>query len=310
MSLRIVFMGTPQFSVSTMCALADSDHEIVAAYCQPPRPGGRGMDVKKSWIHQKAEELNIPVFTPLTLKDEDVLRQFNAHHCDIAVVVAYGLILPQPILSAPRLGCINAHASLLPRWRGAAPIQRAIEAGDKNTGVMIMQMEEGLDTGPVILGESIPIDDQMNAGQLHDKLSELTAKLMVDALSRLEAGLVGSKIQSQQGITYAKKITKSETKINWNQQAQTVHNHILAMAPMPGAWCEMKFGDKYSRVKILQSQIVKGEGRPGEILDKDLTISCMNNAIRPIRLQRAGKQPTSLGEFLRGNNVDIDTVLL
>ena len=309
MPLRIIFMGTPEFSVPALSALVDAGHEIVAVYCQPPRPGGRGMGQKKSPVHKRAEELGIAVFTPTSLKSEERRAEFVAHNGDVAVVIAYGLILPQPILDAPRLGCFNAHASLLPRWRGAAPIQRAIEAGDKQSGVMIMQMEAGLDTGPVLIGKSVPISDNMTAGELHDQLSDLSAGLMVEAMEKLEAGTVDLIPQDEIGVSYAKKIEKSESRINWSQPARCVHNHIRAMSPFPGAWCEMELNAKVVRVKILQSEFSKATGRPGEVIDKHLTIACRERSIHPLRLQKAGKQPVSLEEFLRGNQLVVGQVL-
>ena len=309
MALRIIFMGTPKFSVPTLSALVDAGHKIVAVYCQPARPSGRGLAEKKSPVHHKADELDLPVFTPTSLKDASEQQLFKAHNADIAVVVAYGLILPQPILNAPRLGCINGHASLLPRWRGAAPIQRAIEAGDTQTGVMIMKMEAGLDTGPVMISEKVEITPGISAGQLHDVLSVLSADLMVEGLSKLETGSAQFTPQSSDGVTYASKLKKSQSHIEWNQPAGAVHNHIRAMSPFPGAWCEIKIGGRMIRVKILESELIDAEGHPGEVLDENLTIACATGAIRPIRLQKAGKQPGSLGEFLRGNHVETGQVV-
>lgn len=309
MPLRIIFMGTPDYSVPTLSALIAAGHEVVAVYSQPPRRSGRGMAEKMSPVHEKAAALNIPVFTPLSLKGEDEQLKFIAHHVDLAVVVAYGLILPKQILDAPRLGCINAHASLLPRWRGAAPIQRAIEAGDTQTGVMIMQMEEGLDTGPVMMSKETPITPDMTAGELHDVLAEISGQLMVSAIDELTSGSAKLTTQREEGITYAKKLAKSESRINWNKSAINVHNHIRAMSPFPGGWCEMDLGGKLVRVKILISEIAEGKGAPGEVLDDQLTIACGEAAIRPVRLQKAGKQPCDLDEFLRGNEVKTGTVL-
>jgi len=309
MPLRIIFMGTPEFSVPTLSALVVAGHDVVAVYTQPPRPSGRGMGEKKSAIHVRAEELSIKVYTPNTLKTPQAQSEFSALNADIAVVVAYGLLLPQPILDAPRLGCYNGHASLLPRWRGAAPIQRAIEAGDEESGVMIMQMEAGLDTGPVLMHEKTPITPDMTAGELHDVLSALTAKLMVEAMKVLEAGAPTLILQSVEGVTYANKITKAETRIDWDRPVSQVQNHICAMAPYPGAWCEMELGSKPTRVKILRSETVEGKGKPGEVLDQQLTIACNEGAIRPSRLQKAGKQPCDQEEFLRGNPVAKGTVL-
>jgi len=309
MSLRIIFMGTPDFSVPTLSALIEAGHEIIGVYCQPPRPGGRGMAAKKSPVQLCAEQAGIDVYCPVSLKGENEQTQFAALNADIAVVVAYGLILPQPILDAPRLGCFNGHASLLPRWRGAAPIQRAIEAGDKESGVMIMKMEAGLDTGPVLISEKISISKEMTAGELHDCLSHLTGRLMVQAMVRLESGTVELIPQIDEGLLYAKKLKKSEARINWNQTAQQVHNHIRAMSPFPGAWCEIMLGGKPTRLKILSASPVSGDGQPGQILDDQLTIACAKSAIQPVRLQKAGKQASDLSQFLLGNNVEVGSVI-
>ncbi|MCP4184923.1 MAG: methionyl-tRNA formyltransferase [Hyphomicrobiales bacterium] len=309
MSLRIIFMGTPEYSVPTLSALIEAGHEIVGVYSQPPRPGGRGMDAQKSSVHQFAEQVGISVYCPVSLKGEMEQAEFAALNADIAIVVAYGLILPRPILDAPRLGCFNGHASLLPRWRGAAPIQRAIEAGDKQSGVMIMQMEAGLDTGPVLMSEKVSIPDHMTAGELHDVLSALTATLMVQAITKLETGAVKLVPQNDEGLVYAKKLEKSEARINWNKSAQQVHDHIRAMSPFPGAWCELVLGGKPTRVKILSALPASGEGKPGQVLDQQLTIACANGAIRPVRLQKAGKLAGDLSQFLLGNNVEVGTVI-
>ncbi len=309
MPLRIIFMGTPHYSVPALSALIDAGHEIVAVYSQPPRRSGRGMEEKKSPIHELAEANGVPVFTPKSLKSENEQREFAGHNADLAVVVAYGLILPKAILDAPPYGCINAHASLLPRWRGAAPIQRAIEAGDNKTGVMIMQMEEGLDTGPVMMQSEVAINDRMSAGELHDILARLTGELLLRAIDELAKGKTVLTPQSKEGVTYAKKITKSQSRINWDKPAQEVHNHIRAMSPFPGAWCEINLADRPTRVKILNSELVCGNGKPGTVLDDRFTIACKKGAIRPRRLQKAGKKPGDLSEFLRGNKVPGGTVL-
>ena len=309
MSLRIIFMGTPQYSVPTLNALVEAGHDVVAVYSQPPRRGGRGMVEKKSDVHTRADELGIDVLTPLSLRGAEEQEQFAAFNADIAVVVAYGLILPQVVLDAPRLGCVNGHASLLPRWRGAAPIQRAIEAGDNETGVMIMQMEAGLDTGPVMLTQKTPILPTTTAGELHDTLAEISASAMVKALDLLEKNMAVLVPQNEDGLTYAKKIAKSETRIGWHKTAVEVDCHIRAMSPFPGAWCEMEFGGKLARVKILACELADGSGTFGEVLDDELTIACATKAIRPIRLQKAGKQAADLEEFLRGNKIPKGTVL-
>lgn len=309
MPLRIIFMGTPDFSVPTLTGLVDAGHQVVAVYCQPPRPGGRGMGEKKSPVQVRAEELGIEVHTPTSLKTDESQTQFAAHKADIAIVVAYGLILPQAILDIPRLGCINGHASLLPRWRGAAPIQRAIEAGDDETGVMIMQMEAGLDTGPVFISKKVAIGGDMSAGALHDVLSNLTGQLMVEALVQLEKEQGNFTAQGDEGATYAHKLKKSESRIDWAKPAAAVHNHIRAMSPFPGAWCEILLGGKATRVKILLSEVVEGSGEPGQVLDQQLTIACTSGAVRPVRLQKAGKQPCDRQEFLRGNAIGAGTVI-
>ncbi|MDJ0612836.1 MAG: methionyl-tRNA formyltransferase [Rhizobiaceae bacterium] len=303
--MRIVFMGTPEFSAPALQALADAGHEIVACYSQPPRPAGRrGLELKKSPVHEKAEALGIPVFTPESLKGEAEQAEFAAHKADVAVVIAYGLLLPKAILEAPTHGCYNGHASLLPRWRGAAPIQRAIMAGDTETGVGIMKMDVGLDTGDVALEERVPIDENMAAGELHDVLSAITADLMVRAMDRLEKGELSLTPQSDEGILYAKKIVKDETRINWSKPAKEVHNHIRGLSPFPGAWCEMMIGGKPQRVKVLSSELGEENGEPGAMLDNELTIACGDGAVRLIKVQRAGKQAQSADEFLRGNSIE------
>lgn len=308
MTLRIIFMGTPEFSVPTLAAIVGHGYEVVAVYSQPPRPAGRGMAEKKSPVHEAAEKFDTPVFTPKSLKGEAEQAEFAALNADVAVVVAYGLLLPKAILDAPRFGCYNGHASKLPRWRGAAPIQRAIMAGDKKTAAMVMKMDVGLDTGPIAMAETIAIGENMTAGELHNALSASGADLMVRALGALERGTLQLAPQPDEGVTYAAKIDKAESRINWTKCASDVHNHIRGLSPFPGAWCEMPIqrNDKTSleRVKILRSELVQGSGGPGEILDDNLTIACGNGGIRPIRLQRAGKGAQELDEFLRGNRVN------
>ncbi len=304
MALRIIFMGTPDFSVPALVELVSQGHEIVACYSQPPRPAGRrGLELKKSPVHEKAQELGIPVFTPESLKSEEEQETFKSHQADVAIVIAYGLLLPAQILEAPRLGCYNGHASLLPRWRGAAPIQRAIMAGDEQTGVNIMKMDVGLDTGPVALSEEMPIGKNMTAGELHDALSQMTATLMAKAVSALDNGSLELTEQSQEGVVYASKIDKAETRIDWSKPAQEVHNHIRGLSPFPGSWCEMMLGGKLQRVKVLSSEIVSGSGKPATVMD-DLTVCCAEGAIKLVRVQRAGKQAQSAEEFLRGNKVE------
>ncbi|MEM7461205.1 MAG: methionyl-tRNA formyltransferase [Pseudomonadota bacterium] len=307
--MRIIFMGTPDFSVPVLMALIGHGHEIVAVYSQPPRPAGRGMELRKSPVHQKAEEFGIPVFTPGSLKHADEQEVFAGLDADLAVVVAYGLILPPEILQAPDLGAYNVHASVLPRWRGAAPIQRAIMAGDHQSGVAIMKMDEGLDTGPVAMTETVPIGPDMNAGQLHDALSTLGADLMVRAVSALERGTLALTPQPETGVTYADKISKSETRIDWNQPAAAVHDHVRGLSPFPGAWCEIPFVKKTERVKVLATTVTDASGKPGEVLDENLTIACAEGSVRLLQLQRAGKQAADSAAFLRGNTVVPGAVL-
>lgn len=308
MSLRIVFMGTPEFSVPTLTAIIGHGHEVVACYSQPPRPAGRGMAEKKSPVHETAEKFGIPVFTPTNLKGETEQQDFAALQADVAIVVAYGLLLPQAILDAPTHGCFNGHASALPRWRGAAPIQRAIMAGDKSTAAMVMKMDIGLDTGPIAMAEKIAISQNMTAGELHDKLSVAGADLMIRALGAIERDLLNLTTQSDEGVTYAKKIDKAEAHIDFSQSAEEVHNHIRGLSPFPGAWCEIEITQnekpKMVRVKIISSELVEVSGEQGTTLDDGLTIACSSGSIRPVRLQRAGKGQQNLDEFLRGSKVD------
>lgn len=302
MTLRIAFMGTPDFSVPLLRALADAGHEIAAVYCQPPRPAGRrGLEVTRSPVQQAAEAYGLPVYTPRSLRSEEEQARFQALALDVAVVAAYGLLLPKAVLDAPRHGCFNAHASLLPRWRGAAPIQRAVMAGDTETGMMIMKMDEGLDTGAVACVEKVAIGQDMTAGELHDRLSQVAAGLMVQAMAALEAGRLKLVAQSAQGVTYAQKISKEETRIDWRQPAMAVHKHICGLSPFPGAWCEMDIAGKKERVKILQSQLVKGgKGRAGQIDLESLTVCCADGAVKLVRLQRAGGKPLDGSAFIRG----------
>jgi methionyl-tRNA formyltransferase len=310
MALRIIFMGTPDFSVPTLRALVDAGHEVVAVYSQPPRPGGRrGLDLQKSPVHQAAELLGIPVFTPLNFKAEEDRAQFNEFEADVAVVVAYGLLLPEAILKGTRLGCYNGHASLLPRWRGAAPIQRAIMAGDSETGIMVMQMEKGLDTGPVALTAKITIGPNMTAGELHDALMLAGSRLMREAMQKLEDGDLPLTPQNEDGVLYAAKIDKSETRINFSRSGQDVHNHIRGLAPFPGAWFEMDIGGKPERVKVLETELTTGMGEAGSVLDDALTIACGSGAVRLVRLQKAGGKPLLAADFLRGTPVSVGTRL-
>lgn len=304
MALRIIFMGTPDFSVPTLKALAQAGHDIVAVYSQPPRPGGRrGLDLQMSPVHQAAEALGIPVFNPLNFKDQADRDQFRALNADVAVVVAYGLLLPVEILQGTRLGAYNGHASLLPRWRGAAPIQRAIMAGDKKTGMMVMQMEKGLDTGPVALTREVSIGENMTAGELHDILMQQGAEAMVEAMAKLEVGNLPLVAQSEEGVLYASKIDKSETRIDFSRAATEVHNHIRGLSPFPGAWFEVELGGKNERIKVLSSELAPGEGLSGTVLDDRLSIACGSGAVRLMRLQKAGGKPLDAKEFLRGNAI-------
>jgi len=300
MPLRLIFMGTPDFSVPTLLELVAHGHEIAAVYTRAPKPGGRGMKLQATPVEIEARRLNIPVLTPKTLKTPEALEEFRAHEADAAVVVAYGMILPQAILDTPRLGCYNLHASLLPRWRGAAPINRAIMAGDAESGVMVMKMDAGLDTGDVAMAERLPIPDAMTASDLHDALSRLGADLTVRAMAALERGVLQLKKQGEQGVTYAAKIEKAEARIDWGKPAREVLRHIHGLSPFPGAWSEIAGGDEVARVKILRCELVKGAGVPGSVLDDQLTVACGDGAIRVVELQRAGKAPMKAAEFLRG----------
>jgi len=294
-TLRLAFMGTPDFAVPTLAELVAQGYDIACVYSQPPRPKGRGLNADPSPVHQFALDAKLAVRTPLTLKDEAQQELFRALKIDAAIVVAYGLLLPKPILDAPNLGCFNLHGSLLPRWRGAAPIQRAIMAGDTETGVMVMRMKEGLDTGPVLMAERTPIG-RKTYGDLHDELSRLGADLMVRALSALERGSVTETPQAAEGVTYAKKILKDEARIDWTKSAHEIDCLIRGLSPVPGAWCEVK-GE---RLKILYAEPVSGSGTPGTVLDDRLTIACGEGALRLTRLQRAGKSAMTADELLRG----------
>jgi methionyl-tRNA formyltransferase len=297
-------MGTPEFAVPTLRALHDAGHEILAVYTREPKPGGRrGLELQPTPVEKEARQLGIPVETPKTLRTPEALEKFDSYKPDAAVVVAYGMILPQAILDAPRLGCFNLHASLLPRWRGAAPINRAIMAGDAESGVMVMKMDVGLDTGDVAMAERLAITDTMTASDLHDALSPLGGDLMVRAMGALERGTLQLKPQPSEGITYAAKIDKAEAHIDWNKPAFEVLRHIHGLSPFPGAWCEMPLEGAAQRVKILRCERAPGSGEPGNVLDDRLTIACAQSAIRVLELQRAGKQPMKAEEFLRGTPV-------
>jgi methionyl-tRNA formyltransferase len=297
--MRLIFMGTPDFSVPTLIELAARGHEIVAVYTRAPKPAGRGLAEQPSPVEREARRLGIPVHTPKTLKDGSVQDEFRALNADAAVVIAYGLILPKPILDAPKLGCFNVHASLLPRWRGAAPINRAVMASDAESGVTIMKMDEGLDTGAMAMSERMTIGADMTAGELHDALSRLGADLMARALAVLERGSLTLKPQPKQGVTYAEKISNAETRIDWSKSWTQVHDHIRGLSPFPGAWFELNG----VRVKVLRSSKAEGSGVPGTVLDDKLTIACGSGAVRLLQVQRAGKQPMSAEDFLRGTSV-------
>ena len=297
-------MGTPEFAVPTLVELAGRGHEIVAAYTRPPARAGRGMEERRSPVHETAARLNIPVLHPQSLKGE--ADTFRGHAVDVAVVVAYGLLLPKPILETPRFGCLNLHASLLPRWRGAAPIARAIMAGDSETGVMVMRMDQGLDTGAIGLADRIPIPPDATAGEMHDRLAALGADQMARALIALERGTLEFKPQPTSDATYAKKIEKSETRIDWSKDWKSVHDHIRGLSPFPGAWFELPSGD---RIKVLRSTRGEGSGQAGRVLDTGLTIACGKGAVRLLEVQRAGAKTMSAEEFLRGNILPAGTVL-
>jgi methionyl-tRNA formyltransferase len=300
MTLRLVFMGTPDFSVPTLSEIVGAGHEVCAVYSQPPRPAGRGMAEQKSPVHRFADSVGIEVRTPVNFKAADERQAFAALEVDAAVVVAYGLLLPVTVLEATRLGCFNLHASKLPRWRGAAPIQRAIMAGDVETAAAVMRMEKGLDTGPVCLAERVAIGPDMTAGELHDELARQGAGLMVRALGALERDLLDCVAQPQDGVTYAAKIDKMEARIDFARPAPEVHNHVRGLSPFPGAWFEAEVNGKAERIKVLRTTLTDGTGAPGEVLDDRLAIACGAGAIRLEELQRAGKKPMRAEELLRG----------
>ena len=300
--MRVIFMGSPDFAVPTLDALVTAGHEVVAAYTQPPRPAGRGKQLHATAVERRAVELAIPVFSPRSLRGEDEQWAFKALGTEIAVVAAYGLILPQAILDGTERGCVNVHASLLPRWRGAAPVQRAIMAGDEVTGVTIMQMEAGLDTGPTLLRREVLID-RKNAAQLTEELAKIGAELLVEYLADPDG--YRPEPQPEDGVTYAAKIRKEETRIDWSRPARELERHVLGLAPFPGAW----FETKGERVKLLDARVVDGAGRPGEVLDDQLRIACGDGALQPLLVQRAGKDPVRTEELLRGFAIPKGTIL-
>ncbi|WP_299348336.1 methionyl-tRNA formyltransferase [uncultured Shimia sp.] len=292
--MRVIFMGTPEFSVPVLDALVDAGHQIAAVYCQPPRPAGRGKKDRPTPVHARAAELGFIVRHPVSLKGAEEQAEFAALNADIAVVVAYGLILPQAVLDAPAKGCLNIHASLLPRWRGAAPIHRAIMAGDAETGVCIMQMEAGLDTGPVLLRSKTPIGAEETTAELHDRLSVIGSNAIVEALATLDT--LVPEVQPEEGETYAEKIDKSEARVDWSAPAVDVDRKIRGLSPFPGGWCEIEG----QRVKVLASRLAEGQGTPGEVLDDALTVACGEGAVSLLRLQRAGKGAQDADVFQRG----------
>jgi len=300
--MRIIFMGTPDFAVPALRALHSAGHDIACVYTQPPRPAGRGKKLMPSPVQKVAEELGLAVRSPKSLKKAPEQEEFAALEADVAVVAAYGLILPQAVLDAPAKGCLNIHASILPRWRGAAPIHRAIMAGDAGTGVTIMQMEAGLDTGPMLATIRTPIATK-TTGELTEELAELGASLMVEVLRELDNHVAVA--QDDTEATYAPKIVKAEARIDWSRSAEELVRHIHGLAPFPGAWCEFEG----ARVKLLRAEVADGSGAAGEVLDDALTIACGSGALRPTRLQRAGKPAMDLEEFLLGNAVAIGTIL-
>ncbi|TAH37750.1 MAG: methionyl-tRNA formyltransferase [Alphaproteobacteria bacterium] len=305
--IRYAFMGTPEFAQKSLAALCEADIRPVAVYTQPPRPSGRGQQLQKSPVQIYAESQGIPVLHPENLKSAETQAEFKNFNLDIAVVAAYGLLLPQAILDAPKMGCINIHGSLLPRWRGAAPIQRAIWAGDAETGIGLMQMEKGLDTGPVFIQKSIPIDSKMIFGELHERLTKLAAEMIVEYLPKIAAGQMKAQAQDESRANYAHKITKPETKIDWNKSAAEIERQIRALAPFPGAYFEYN-GE---RIKIFSADIhhLRGD-KPGTVISDDLNIATGEGILSPIILQRPGKQPMTKQEFLRGFKIPMHSVLL
>lgn len=300
MPLKIVFMGTPDFSVPVLDAVVAAGHEIVAVYTRAAKPAGRGMELRRSPVHQRADDLGIPVLTPKTLRNDEAQATFAAHGADVAVVVAYGLILPKPVLDAPAVACLNLHASLLPRWRGAAPINRAVMAGDAESGVMVMKMEEGLDTGPVALTHRIAISDDMTAGELHDALSPAGAALMAEALGLIEAGRISFTAQPDDGVTYAAKLTNEETRVDWSLTGAAVHDHVRGLSPFPGAFFMADLGKGPERVKLLKTARAEGAGAPGTLLSADGVVACGSGAVRLVTVQRAGSKAMAFADFARG----------
>lgn len=309
MALRVVFMGTPDFSVPTLAEIVGQGHEVAAVYARAPAPAGRGMELRKSPVHVAAERFGIEVRTPKNFRDPADVEALAELAPDLIVVVAYGVILPQSVLDIPSLGCVNVHASLLPRWRGAAPIQRAIMAGDAETGVAIMKMEAGLDTGPVGLVEKVAITSEMTAGELHDRLSRAGADALGRALAALSRGTLAFTPQHEEGVTYAKKIANDEARIDWTQSAQAVHDHIRGLSPFPGAFCMIDGAKGPERIKVLRTTRSDEQGAPGIALDDRLLIACGDGAVRLLEVQRAGSKPMKSDDLLRGFAVAKGTVL-
>jgi methionyl-tRNA formyltransferase len=307
--MRIILMGTPDFAVPALGAVLAAGHEVVGVYTQPPRAAGRGLAARKSPVQVFAESKGLPMHTPASLRSAEEQARFKSLNADAGVVVAYGQILPKPVLDAPHYGCFNIHASLLPRWRGAAPIQRALLAGDTETGVAVMRIEETLDTGAVCLMERTAIGPDETAGDLHDRLSELGAELMVRALHDLEQGALACWPQHERGVTYAAKIEPGETRIDWSRPAREVHNQIRGLSPHPGAWFEVDLNGKPERVKALRSTLAEDEGTPGTVLDDQLTIACGKGSVRLLQVQRAGKRPMPVAEFRRGAELPVGSLL-
>lgn len=303
--LRVVFMGTPDFAVPTFGSIIGQGHRVAAVYTRAPAAAGRGMELRPSPVHRLAERFDLPVFTPKTLRTDEAAETFRSHRADVAVVVAYGLILPKLVLDAPPLGCLNLHASLLPRWRGAAPIQRAVMAGDAESGVAVMRMEEGLDTGPVSLTERVPVGPDATAGELHDHLARLGADLIGPALAALSRGALEFTPQPSQGVTYAHKITNEETRIDWARPAREVHNRVRGLSPFPGAFFTADFGKGPERVKVMRTTLSEGGGAAGTLLDAGGAVACGEGAVRLVEVQRAGRGAVRGEDFLRGARLGI-----
>ncbi|ACA18588.1 methionyl-tRNA formyltransferase [Methylobacterium sp. 4-46] len=309
MSLKVVFMGTPDFAVPTLAEIVGGGHEVVAVYTRAPAPAGRGMALRPSPVQALAERFGLPVLTPSTLRGPEAAETFRAHGADVAVVVAYGMILPPAILDAPPLGCLNLHASILPRWRGAAPIQRAVMAGDAETGVAVMRMEPGLDTGPVAMLERVAISPEMTAGDLHDRLMPLGADLMHRALGALERGGLTFTPQPAEGVVYAHKITNEEARLDWTAPAARLHDRVRGLSPFPGAFFLADLGRGPERVKVLRARSAEGSGAPGTLLDEAGTVACGEGALRLLRVQPAGKAAMEAADFLRGRRLEPGTRL-